>query len=354
MKNSKASAPGKMHFIGEHAVVYGKPALLVAIDKRCTVTVRPNKSDSVKIISTHYKEERIYTWEEIIRQTNKARKAWNNFVKTNEKKHLEQCMRHVLDYAAICIGEAIDYYAAFPVKGVDIVIESEIPSGMGSSAALAVSIVAAVSESLGKVFDRKIINTIAYTCEQRMHGNASGGDNAVCCYGGFVWYRKETEELKIIQPISIDITHEMQKQLYCIDTGKPSESTGEMVRLVKELFLQKPGYIRDIFDDQERLTRELFCALREKDNTTIRAIINKAEHNLESCDVVSDTVKKCIRSIEKSGGSAKISGAGGKRNGSGILVVYHNNLRVLKQIVSACGFTLVNVSFGQKGVCIDE
>src|SRR3989338_2658467 len=44
------SAPGKIHLLGEHSVVYGKPALLSAIDRRLYVRIR-NKESGIKRIS---------------------------------------------------------------------------------------------------------------------------------------------------------------------------------------------------------------------------------------------------------------------------------------------------------------
>ncbi len=43
MKKIKVSAPGKIHLMGEHSVVYGKPALLAAINKRVFVELVPRK-----------------------------------------------------------------------------------------------------------------------------------------------------------------------------------------------------------------------------------------------------------------------------------------------------------------------
>ncbi len=39
----EASAPGKMILFGEHSVVYGKPAVVLAIDRRAKVYRREKK-----------------------------------------------------------------------------------------------------------------------------------------------------------------------------------------------------------------------------------------------------------------------------------------------------------------------
>ena len=42
-----ASAPGKFVVLGEHSVVYGKPAVVLATDRRITCSVRRSKKNSL-------------------------------------------------------------------------------------------------------------------------------------------------------------------------------------------------------------------------------------------------------------------------------------------------------------------
>src|SRR6266852_4922112 len=49
MKTFTVSAPGKLHLLGEHAVVYVKPAIIAAVDKRCYVDIAEKMDKKISI-----------------------------------------------------------------------------------------------------------------------------------------------------------------------------------------------------------------------------------------------------------------------------------------------------------------
>src|SRR5204863_8913226 len=175
----------------------------------------------------------------------------------------------------VSIGETLLYYKKSIKSGFTLTIDSQIPisSGMGSSAALPVAIAGALSLFLGQKFDKEKINEIAFACEQKKHGFPSGGDNSASCYGGFIWYRKETPDLKIIQPIPITLSSQIAKNFITIFTGNPNESTGEMVSMLRTLSQKRPAYTEKIFNDQEFLTRNFLSALSSSNEEQIIEII---------------------------------------------------------------------------------
>jgi len=179
----EVSAPGKIILSGEHAVVYGKPAILAAINRRLFVSFRQSSKN------------------EII---------------TSESPKLAEFAR---DFVLKTFGKA--------KEKLRIEISSEIPigCGMGSSAALAVATTAGLFKYLNKPFNKEKINEIAYEIEKKQHGNPSGGDNTISTYGGFLWYRKETEFLKLFEKLKFVRLPEF----VLINTGRPMETTGEMV-----------------------------------------------------------------------------------------------------------------------------
>jgi mevalonate kinase len=106
MKKIRVSVPGKIHFMGEHAVVYGKPALLSAINLRLTVTIQeqdPKKLSQEKIV--------IISSEPI-------------------------------DHARFAVDFLLDQLQIKDTGYITITIDSQIPAGfhLGSSAAVAVGL----------------------------------------------------------------------------------------------------------------------------------------------------------------------------------------------------------------------
>src|SRR3989344_2528280 len=265
MKKVIVSVPGKVHLVGEHAVVYGKPALLAAINLRLTVTAQEGTNDATGYVTQIL---------EIV------------------KKH-------------------------FHVSSIPkLTIHSEILSGyhLGSSAAVAVGVIAATSYFLKKIWNPQLFNQLAYEAEKLQHGNPSGGDNTAVTFGGFIWYRKELEFLKSIW--QLPIKNKLIK-FFLIDTGKPKETTGEMVAFVKS-----QNNLQAFLNANEIQTKRLASAIKEGDENTLIDAIRKGERTLEGIGVVSKKAIPIIRAIEKSGGAAKILGGGGRKAGVGYLLCY--------------------------------
>jgi mevalonate kinase len=348
MKTVKVSAPGKLHLLGEHAVVYNKPAILAAVGKRCFVEINPRKDNNITVSSSNFKKEVKTNVDEIRIKFNKTQKDWETYNKINDIALLKSITKDPLDYPLIIIGQFLDYFKLKSVAGFDLHIQSEIPvgAGMGSSGALAVSIIGALSLFTNKPFEKETINKIAFLAEQKKHGKPSGGDNSTSCFGGLVWFKKD-EGLK---PLDADLPKEVTKNFYIINTGTPAETTGEMVSLVRDLVQKDPDGTQKIFDDQESLVKSLLPALAKSKHSEIVQIIKDGEANLESLGVVSAYAEKIIRNVEKSGGAAKICGAGGKTKSTGIILIYHRNEEKLKNVAKKSKLSYSEVLLGAQGV----
>jgi len=303
------SAPGKLHLLGEHAVVYGKPAIIAAVNRRCTAT--------------------------LVIPSDPAQRGESRDPFTTED-----------DYIDLCFKQALDFFKKRKSSWwTKVEIQSNIPlgSGMGSSAAVAVAIAGAVSKLLTGKIIKEQINKIAFNCEKYMHGNPSGGDNTTCTYGGLIWYQKSIPRL-----LPFSLPEKISSKFFIINTGKPEESTKEMVELVatrnQELRTKK------VFDDQEKLVYELLTALENGDEKQTADIIKAGEENLEKLGIVSESTKRLIRKIEATGGAAKICGAGGRKKASGIVLVFHNDFKEIAHIAKQFKLQCEKIRLGEEGV----
>lgn len=301
------SAPAKIHLLGEHAVVYGKPAILTTVNLRVSVTIskaQPNPHPLRKII------------EPIIKRELKIKK----------------------------------------IPAYRLTISSQIPirAGLGSSAAVSAAYIASLLSFLKVKWDLELINKLAYAAEKVFHGNPSGGDNSTVVCGGLVWFRKETADLKLIQPLNFTIPTKVAKNFVLINTGTPKESTKDMVVGVRELYEKNPKLVNKFLEDQEKLVRDLLPTIQESNENELIRIIREGERNLESIGVVSKYVSSIIRTIEKSGGAAKICGAGGKTKATGVLLCYHPTPAVIENIAKSQGLAYFSTRLGVEGLRKEE
>ena len=189
----RISAPGKLHLLGEHAVVYNKPAIIAAVGKRCFVEIINRDDEKIKINSKNFNKETTVSFKEIVDKFSKAQKDWEAFDESNDIPLLKSITSDPLDYPLLIIGQYVNYFKLKSLDGFELNIDSEIPvgAGMGSSGALSVSMLGALNIFAKKPLDKKIINEIAFLCEQKKHGRPSGGDNSTSCFGGLVWFKKD-------------------------------------------------------------------------------------------------------------------------------------------------------------------
>lgn len=312
MKKVTVSAPGKVILMGEHAVVYGKPALISAINVRLTATVSESSKPEI------------------------------------DADEGAEYIKHIL--ITVC-----EHYHIKEVPIYKIKITSDIPIGyhLGSSAALGAALVGAFCYLLKGVWNPSLTNQLAYESEKYIHINSSGVDPAAVVSGGLIWYRKELEFLRSIWqlPFKPDAT---LNHFFLINTGRPKESTGEMVAELSSRVKAQMSKFEKIFNENERQTKRVAVALKEGNEKELIDAIRVGERTLEAMGVVSQKIIPLIRKIEDLGGAAKILGGGGRAGGVGYLLCYHHDPQKVEALCKPYGYSIERIALGEEGVRLEK
>jgi mevalonate kinase len=221
--------------------------------------------------------------------------------------------------AYLACGAALVHVGTPSSEGLTLRLSSDIPagSGLGSSAALSVGVVAAVFAALGHRAGPDVLARVAKQVEARQHGRPSGVDVEAVVRGGTLWCRRTPEGALDCAPLARASSELDVLELY--HTGAPSESTGDMVASVARLRERDPGRAGAALEAIDAATREARQALES--GRDLRALLTRAEAALEALEVVPEHVARAIREIEAAGGAAKVSGAGGRAAGAGLVIV---------------------------------
>jgi mevalonate kinase len=242
------SAPGKVFLFGEHAVVYGKPGIAMAIKPRVFVTVR---------------------------NTKRPQRA--------KSPYIDGC------------------FEAMGVLG-SVYINSQIPSssGLGSSAAVTVATLSAINDEFSLHKTREDIADMAFEIEKKVQkGRASPTDTTVSIYGGIVLITGGSR--RRLPPQNMHLV---------IGDSLVSHSTAKMVEQVGELKKKHPGIVDPILDAIQGVSMSAIHHLNNPKELGRYMDMNHAL--LEALGVGHPQLSKIVLVARAQGAfGAKITGAGG-------------------------------------------
>jgi mevalonate kinase len=295
-----SSAPGKIILFGEHAVVYGRPALAVPVTQvRAAVDVSNAPRTGI----------------------------WIDAPDVDLRAELNTLPSdHPI---ASVIHNFLFLSRVSPFPNLAIKIKSTIPvaSGLGSGAAVTVALTRALSAHLNYSMNEEEINAFAYEIEKLHHGTPSGIDNTVVTYAQPVYFVKG-------QPIEI-FRVGASFTIVIADTGI-SALTKESVGDVRRLWLADKPRWETVFDKIGEVSFTARRAIEAGKWELLGELMNENHALLQTLTVSSLELDALVETARRAGAlGAKLSGGG--RGGNMIALVEANLAETVSSSLTEAG-----------------
>jgi mevalonate kinase len=268
-----ARAPGKCILFGEHAVVWGQPEVLLAIDLYAQVAIRPShewrlNGHTTPVAGHPYLQSAI-------------RELWSN-------------------------GTPLD-----------VTVVSRIPkaSGMGSSAAFVLGLAAAIGAAQGGV-DRPTLAQQGFTIERGAQGVGSPGDTSAATAGGYLTLN--TDVAAVGEPVwSVRSGKDRWTVRRIADpgwvwvvaySGLPKD-TGPKVRAVAERFASPEG--PELLHRFSEVATAGLRAMAHEDAAETGRLLGENQELLRAVGVSHPRLEALIEAARPAALGAKVTGAGG-------------------------------------------
>lgn len=280
-----ATACGKVILFGEHAVVYGRPAIAVPVTQVQAQATVEESGDHLILIARDLGQEH----------------RWGN----EPSKELEPLVT--------LVEATLRYLRVNEPPPLRITLTSTIPiaRGLGSGAAVATALVRGVSQHLGHELAPQEVSRLVYEAERFYHGTPSGIDNTVIAYEKAIWFVKgqEPETLTLGQPLDLVIA----------DSGIKSP-TKKIVQAVRQAYDREPQRFEKLLDKIGILVDKARQALLQGDLQKVGELVSANHGLLRAMGVSLPILDTLVKAAEKARAlGAKLSGAG--RGGSVIVLV---------------------------------
>jgi mevalonate kinase len=282
-----ATAPGKVILFGEHAVVYGRPALAAPVTQlRARAVVEMGDGPEVRLVAP-----------DLGRATTLAAARADN--------------------ALAATARLMEQRAGRPLPpGLSLSVSSAIPiaSGLGSGAAIAVAVIRALGDCFQLALSREEVSALAYEIERLHHGTPSGIDNTVIAFEQPVYFVRQ-------QPANRIETFRPARPLRLViaDTGVRS-ATKVVVGDVRRRWEAERDRFEAIFDACGRLAEAGRAALAAGDLAAVGRLMDENHAQLVEMTVSSADLDHLAGAARAAGAlGAKLSGAG--RGGNLIALV---------------------------------
>lgn len=325
-----ASAPGKLTLFGEHAVVYGEPALVTSIGKRIYVTVELRSDTNVKIVASDLQLPGITV----------TLAGDDLMIETDYGKALS-----AIAYLRSAIDITSKYLGTF--RGVNVFVRSEMPvgAGLGTSAAVTVATILAYSKALGYDLKREEIAKLGWEVEKSVQGAASPMDTSIATFGGIIKVRMlggnnyEVKELQTFGALPIVIGYVEREA-----------KTKDLIMKVRSLRDRHPELVDGIIKMIGVLVNKAEDALTKGDLTLLGELMNINQGLLDALGVSNKRLSDLIYAARVAGAlGSKITGAGG---GGCVIALAPNTQEAVEVAMKLSGGLTMKTSLGSQGAVI--
>jgi mevalonate kinase len=275
-----AVAPGKVIIVGEHAVVYGRPAIAVPVwDRVARATIQPGPVGSG---------------------------CWIIARDLNSRVRLTNAPPN--DALALVARATLAKLSLPPDPDWQIELISEIPiaSGLGSGAALSAALVRVIHAQVGLTPEDALVSNLTYLGEQIYHGTPSGIDNTVVAYGRPVWFIKGNAPTVFAPatPFTLAIA----------DSGIASP-THETVAGVRHRKDENPAAYEALFDAIGAVVLEARQVMEQSQSSALGSLFDRNHTLLQQIGVSTPLLDRLVLAARGAGAlGAKLSGGGGGGN----------------------------------------
>lgn len=307
-QSAGASAPGKIILVGEHAVVYGRPAIAAPVWQTvATARVEAGVPGSGCVITAHDLGETIHV----------------------NDAGTDQPLALVTRLALAELG-----IEALPDWQIDLQSTIPIASGLGSGAALSTALVRALFLRTGRQAGAEIVSRIVYESERIYHGTPSGIDNTVIAFGTPIWFVRGQQPEPFVPPAPFTLA--------IADSGIRSP-TKETVGDVRRGWEARPARYEAIFDAIAAVVHAARRAIAAGDFVRFGLLMDEDQAQLDQLGVSSEPLDRLVAAARGAGAlGAKLSGGG--RGGNVIALVTTEQQAAVEAALLAAGAVRVIVT----------